>query len=222
MQLQKLSDPLPRFTKNSKVVEFTLGSYALKYAVLEALQDTPHYLLEASHNSSFKTPELETAFAKSAESDFTLSLFAGSCYRNDIAEDITGALATFYNLEGQQVHNIHLCLHEAIINGVVHGNLSVPGIFKNKQMLADYYEWIEARLSVPALFNTRIHISSTLKADRIILEVIDQGRGYLHQNFLNNDIQLDSHQGLQLIQQSCHNVNVLGSGNHIRMEFVIS
>jgi phosphoserine phosphatase RsbU/P len=185
--------------------------------MLEALLDPPHFF----HETHDKEPP-NTLEQRDMDCDLMLSLFAVTCYRQHVAEDITSALTAHYNLTAALAGNIHLCLHEAVLNGVIHGNLSVPGIFRDKKTLGYYYEWIETRLAIPSLSLSRIQVRSTLKNNLLVLEVVDEGRGYAHNRYIGTEDNLKPHQGLSLIRQSCNSVRILGTGNHIQMEFVIT
>lgn len=206
-------------TQCSYVPRFPAGSRLLKAAVLEILEHTPHILYETAEPIA---PNPGTSVVEHSGYDICVCLLATTCYRNDVAEDIAKALSEHYQLPESISSPLHLCLHEAVTNAVIHGNFSVPSAFKNKETLTTYYQWVESMLTVPALAFSHVHIYSTQKDKLLIIDVVDEGKGYSHEHYLGPDNRLELHQGLSLIRQCCTSVNVLNTGNHIQMEFLIA
>lgn len=151
--------------------------------------------------------------------DVGITLYALICYRLPVAEAITQALAEHYHLSSETKADMHLCLHEAITNAVVHGNLSVHGTVGSKEDLRSFYETIETKLAIPALRYSSVHIALTEQDSQVQMDIIDEGRGYQYGEFFSDIGSIPLHKGLILIQKSCIATQILGNGNHIRMTF---
>lgn len=186
------------------------------------LRNIPH---SVHITGSYATPPFLTEHwdnvCASQSYDVGLTLYAFSCYRLPVAEAITQAIAEHYGVSSATKEDMHLCLHEAIANAVVHGNLSVHGTVGNKDDLRSYYAIIETKLAVPALRYSSVHIVITERDNQVQLDIIDEGRGYQYEEFFSDNSSAPTHKGLILIQKSCIATQVLSNGNHIRMKFTL-
>lgn len=155
--------------------------------------------------------------------DLALSFNSEQCYREALAEKIVMALSAAWQLPNTVTSNIHLCLHEALCNAVIHGNLSIPGAAKTTIGLERFYSCVEARLSEPEFSQRKVFLLITRRylgqSPNIVVDVIDQGKGFDYSLLFHDDAALASHQGLTLIKKLSTRTKILGAGNHIQMEF---
>ncbi|MBP2231304.1 anti-sigma regulatory factor (Ser/Thr protein kinase) [Azospirillum agricola] len=117
--------------------------------------------------------------APAVEPGFYLSLTTGTAYGLQCAVLVCDELARRGGLRADQRSNVELCLHEAIANAIVHGNLGLSSATKNQpdgyrlfgQMLRD-------RLEDPAIKRRRIDIFCRWNAATVAIAVVDQGGGF--------------------------------------------
>lgn len=169
-------------------------------------------------DSPQKTIRTYPAFPPSPPCDIWTAPFSVTCYRSPVAADFTKELVNYYGLSAILSDAIHICLHESILNAVIHGNLAINKAIDSMETLTEYYTMIESRLASPVLCQTRVQIFATKRGNILMLEVVDEGDGYRHQSYWR-ERDLVPPQGLGIIQNSCSAVRVLGNGNHIQMDF---
>lgn len=117
--------------------------------------------------------------APAVEPGFYLSLTTGTAYGLQCAVLVCDELARRGGLTPDRRSNVELCLHEAIANAIVHGNLGLSSAAKNQpdgyrlfgQMLRD-------RLEDPLIKRRRIDIFCRWNATTIAIAVVDQGGGF--------------------------------------------
>lgn len=150
-----------------------------------------------------------------------MMFFSGACFSKPVAQNITLSLKKYLRLSEQLAQNIHTCLHEAIANAIIHGNLGLPGSLKTEKPLPEYYQQVEERLKDSAYFFTRVNIMIAQTRKTLFLDVQDEGCGYPHHLYFSETSKLQPHQGISLIRNSCSSAEVRGCGNHIHMEFAL-
>ncbi|PWC32653.1 ATP-binding protein [Azospirillum sp. TSO35-2] len=110
---------------------------------------------------------------------FYLSLTTGSAYGLQCAVLVCDELVRRGVLDPQRRSNTELCLHEAIANAIVHGNLGLSSATKSQpggyrlfsQMMRD-------RLDDPAVVRRRLDIFCRWSDRAIAIAVVDQGGGF--------------------------------------------
>jgi anti-sigma regulatory factor (Ser/Thr protein kinase) len=75
------------------------------------------------------------------------------------------------------MRNIGLCLHEALVNAVIHGNLKIPSTIKNQSPEA-FEQLIQKRESIPEFVNKPINIRCQITPEHLKFEIEDQGSGF--------------------------------------------
>jgi len=188
---------------------------ALTPEIINALHSMPCILAETHEKYHYTIPSHCT------DKSLCLSLFATTCYYGAVAQNLTQALGIYFGLTNTIAENVHIALHEAISNAVIHGNLAVSGIVLNHANFSDYYRWIESKLEVPAFAFSRVYIGCEVADNTLTLAVIDEGEGYSYADYLATRGNHAAHKGIQLIQASCQAVDVMGSGNRIQMQFAL-
>lgn len=83
----------------------------------------------------------------------------------------------FCELHKIEMRNIGLCLHEALVNAVIHGNLEVPSSIKD-QSPESFEQLIQDRESMPEFANRPVSIRCQITPERITFEIEDQGPGF--------------------------------------------
>lgn len=147
-------------------------------------------LSEAFCRGPFLTVELAEADAPLAELDewlgappvepgFYLSLTTGTAYGMQCAALVCDELARRGALPAERRSNVELCLHEAIANAIVHGNLGISSETKNQpQGYRLFGELLRQRLGDPEAVRRRLDIFCRWTAGTLVVAVVDQGAGF--------------------------------------------
>jgi DNA-binding response OmpR family regulator len=86
-------------------------------------------------------------------------------------------LKLFCELYKIDVRNISLCLHEALTNAVIHGNLEIPSAIKD-QSLVEFEKLIQERESLPEFADRQVNIRCQITPEFLQFEIQDQGPGF--------------------------------------------
>ncbi len=116
-------------------------------------------------------------------------------------------------------NHVGLCLHEALTNAVIHGNLQVDSVLKERSW-ENFEALIRTRENDPEFKMRRVHVSYRVHSDAVEFEIRDEGNGFDLGNLPNpNDplALLSSGRGLILIRSFMDRVEWNESGNQIRM-----
>lgn len=113
------------------------------------------------------------------ERGFFLSLTTGTAFGIQGAVLVCNALALRGALPGERRSNVELCLHEAIVNAIVHGNLGIASSAKDDpQGYRVFSRLVGERLSDPAIRRRRLDLLVQWTDGAIIIGVGDQGNGF--------------------------------------------
>ncbi len=115
--------------------------------------------------------------------------------------------------------HIKLCLEEAIVNAIVHGNLEVPSSLKEESW--DRFDRIiEERENNPTFVNRLVHVTYELDREKLCITVEDEGRGFDYRSVIEEEDPLQlmlSGRGIMLIRSFMDEVIWNESGNCIHM-----
>ncbi len=109
---------------------------------------------------------------------FALSLTTASAYRRDIAAIVTSVLHERFPIHAARRMDIATCLHEALINAVVHGNLSLESRMASPEDFASHYAAIEERIGKALYKGRRINIAAWQRNHYLELRISDEGQGF--------------------------------------------
>ena len=84
---------------------------------------------------------------------------------------------SFCELYKIDVRNIGLCLHEALANAVIHGNLEIPAEIKNDSLEA-FETLIQERELLPEFADRQVRIRCQITPEALQFEIQDQGPGF--------------------------------------------
>jgi anti-sigma regulatory factor (Ser/Thr protein kinase) len=117
--------------------------------------------------------------------------------------------------------DLELAVHEAVVNGLLHGNLEI--VSEDRQTLEgfrNYYETVEKRLDTPPFGRRGIEISAVADERSITVSVIDSGAGYDRSNLsVSDDSDRKSGRGLALIRHFAQDVRIDDGGRKLTMRF---
>ncbi len=124
----------------------------------------------------------------------------------------------FCSLHKINVRNIGLCLHEAMVNAIIHGNFDVPSTLKNESP-EDFEALVKEREADPTYRDKQVRIKCQVSIKRLIFEIADEGKGFnpdiLH--FLDPLHMLPSGRGILIITSFMDKVFWNKNGNCITM-----
>ncbi|MBP2298247.1 ATP-binding protein [Azospirillum picis] len=110
---------------------------------------------------------------------FYLSLTTGSAYGLQCAVLVCDELARRGVLDPHRRSDMELCLHEAVVNAIVHGNLGLSSAAKGEPGgYRRFSEMMRARLGDPAMIRRRLDIFCRWDNRSITIAVLDQGGGF--------------------------------------------
>jgi len=180
-------------------------------------------ILRRPYNSFMEIGErsrLETAITRmNADTlDFALSLTTESTYHNDIAGMVTAALHDRFGISDALQIDIETCLREALINAVVHGNLSLETCMKSREDFEAYYTAIEERIGKALYKIRRVNIAVLDRNQHLELRVSDEGQGFTF-DINAADILFPHSRGLFLIHSLADNMWVADDRRTLCMTF---
>ena len=116
------------------------------------------------------------------------------------------------------MRNIGLCLHEALVNAVIHGNLEIPSTIKD-QSLEAFEKLIQERESLPEFADRPVVIRCQITPERIKFEIEDQGSGFdlNRMKHLSPTEMLPTGRGILIITSLMDEVSWNETGNCITM-----
>ncbi len=117
--------------------------------------------------------------APPVEPGFYLSLTTGTAYGLQCAALVCDELARRGVLTGERRGNVELCLHEAVANAIVHGNLGISSAAKNQpEGHRLFSRLLRDRLGDRAIRRRRLDIFARWGGDGLSVAVLDQGGGF--------------------------------------------
>lgn len=121
---------------------------------------------------------------------FSFLLTCPVIYNCDVARIFVNALNQRINLTGDRAAGIHLALHEAIVNGLIHGNLDISSEYRQSaRLFMEYGRILSERLNDPAYARKSLSISAAWDNTKLRLKIRDEGAGYvIRDNFYNRSL----------------------------------
>lgn len=137
--------------------------------------------------------------------DILLSITTASCYTSNLAHLLTDSINNRFNLNDYKRQEIATCLHEAIMNSMLHGNLKMSSDFRTINGLYNYRTEIEKRLSIGMYKSRRVNIMAWNKNNCLQIAINDEGNGFTIPNYAVNDT-LPNGRGLMFIHSLADSV----------------
>lgn len=108
-----------------------------------------------------------------------LSLASGSAFRINVAMSLcSGLVERGWLHPGRQV-DVELCLHEAVVNAVTHGNLELQRCADGDSGFADRLDSVYYQLTLMPFAARRVVIDVARRADGgLTTDIQDQGKGF--------------------------------------------
>ncbi len=148
-----------------------------------------------------------------------MALSTKTAYSTEPAHFFCEALADRLGLTATQRDHVELALHEALANGLLHGNLEVSSA--ERQTLEGFRRYcreIEAQLQDPLFAGRRIEVSAVCDASSLTVTVSDNGAGY-DEAPSSDDPLKKSGRGLRLMHEMADQVTIADKGRIVSMRF---
>lgn len=144
-------------------------------------------------------------------------------YACDVAQIFTEALNKRLNFTPSRYGNIHLALHEALVNGLIHGNLEISSDLR--QSAKDYVMYsqiLKERLMDPAYARKSISIWANWDAQKLEIKIRDEGAGYAISTSMEKkqDAKAKSGRGLKMIAGTADSCTIEDFGRELTLSFV--
>ncbi len=163
---------------------------------------------------------------KERKHPFSLSLLLTGpmVYRYDVAQVFTTALQQRRKFSDERKQAIHLAVHEALVNGLFHGNLQLSSSMRQDVVgFVSYLDLVARRLNTPAYAQKAISICSVWNKMRLEIKIKDEGVGYSLEQILkrnSGDVSSKSGRGLQIIAHAVDSCTIDNYGKEITLSFL--
>lgn len=150
-----------------------------------------------------------------------MALSTATAYSLAPAHMFSNVLADRYHLSQELRDAIELAVHEAVVNGLLHGNLEIgSGDRQSLEGLRRFGEMLSAQLQDPSLASRRIEVTAVVSDHEVELSVIDSGPGYEPESLAGDEsAERKSGRGLQLIRHFAQAVEISEGGRKLSMRF---
>jgi anti-sigma regulatory factor (Ser/Thr protein kinase) len=149
-----------------------------------------------------------------------ISVTTISCFSMSIAPILGRWLVDHGWLFADRLHDLELCLHEAISNAVVHGNLGIQhGPGGDRHAFDRFHGEIHARLAIREYARRRVAIDISNRPDDILVVVTDEGEGFQPSSRTEMAVDAKSGRGLHILRQLSDDVELMAGGRCINMMF---
>lgn len=151
-----------------------------------------------------------------------LGLATSSAYGVELAKLFTAALMGRLGLSDDLRDNMELALHEALVNGLIHGNLGIPSTGRETlELFTEYCRQVERGLSDPERGSRLIEVYAWWSKQHVDISVEDDGDGF-DPKALEVEAQVNgrtSGRGLQLIGSLAETYRITQGGRRLTMRF---
>lgn len=145
-------------------------------------------------------------------------------YQYDIAGLFSAVLQQKRGFSDARRQTIHLALHEALANGLLHGNLALSSSLRQTtQGVFSYSELIDKRLHQTAYKHKAICVCAFWDKGHMEIKVQDEGHGFVLDKILkkaDTSITAKSGRGLQMIARSADSCTLENCGRKITLSFL--
>lgn len=145
-------------------------------------------------------------------------------YQCDIAQIFTEALRRRLNFSVGRFAGIHMALHEALVNGLTHGNLGLSSeLRQTAQDFLKYTQLLAERLKDPAFARKSLSIVATWNEQKLEIKIRDEGEGYIVQTDMQQmpSVSAKSGRGLRLIAGTADSCTIDDFGREITLAFLL-
>ncbi|MBP5534312.1 MAG: SpoIIE family protein phosphatase [Alphaproteobacteria bacterium] len=123
---------------------------------------------------------IETTAKEELPNSLSFLLTCPVMYNCDVSRIFVDALNQKLNFTTDRFAGIHLALHEAIVNGLIHGNLDIGSEYRQSaRSFVEYGKILSERLNDPAYAQKSLSISAAWDSTKLRIKIRDEGAGYV-------------------------------------------
>lgn len=150
-----------------------------------------------------------------------LSLSTATCFSLDLAPLLCGAMVARGWLSADRRAEAEICLHEAISNAIVHGNLDVhQGPSADAGAFDGFFRSIQARLTDRDHASRRVTVEAVAAADMLCITIRDEGRGHPgHVPTAVEQLEAKSGRGIRIMGELADRVTFTEGGRAANLYF---
>lgn len=150
-----------------------------------------------------------------------LSLSTATCFSLDLAPLLCGAMVSRGWLSADRRPEAEICLHEAISNAIVHGNLDVhQGPSADAGAFDGFFRAIQARLTDRDHASRRVTVEVVADPDMLCLTIRDEGRGHPgHVPTAVEQLEAKSGRGIRIMGELADRVTFTEGGRAVHLYF---
>ena len=145
-------------------------------------------------------------------------------YACDVARIFTEALNARLQLTTGRRDKIQLALHEALVNGLIHGNLQIGSeLRQSARDFVEYSRLLNERLNDPAYAQKSVSIWATWNDKKLEIKIRDEGAGYAISTAMQKkpELKAKSGRGLRLIATTADSCTIEDFGREITLSFML-
>lgn len=159
-----------------------------------------------------------------AQGSFAILLTCPAIYECDVARVFVDILNQRLKLTKDRAAGIHLALHEAIVNGLIHGNLDIGSEYRQSvRLFMEYGRILSERLKDPSYARKSLSISAVWDVSKVAVKIRDEGAGYvIRDNFYNrslSNVKNKTGRGLLFIAGIADSCTIDDFGREINLTF---
>jgi CheY-like chemotaxis protein len=143
---------------------------------------------------------------------------------NTLINYIFSHLRARWLVSDEDLHDVKVCLYEALTNAFEHGNLGITGEKKSKLLEQGQQSWRDYLVSVmesPANAAKKIRVNLVISEKEMVVVIRDEGPGFDYrartQDVDPEELFRSSGRGLLLIQSLMDGLSFNETGNEVRM-----
>ncbi|OYQ33757.1 hypothetical protein CHU95_15565 [Niveispirillum lacus] len=150
-----------------------------------------------------------------------LSLSTVTSFSLDMAPLLCAALVARGWLEGRRRADAEICVHEAVSNAIVHGNLDIHQAPTADGVAFDgFYRLVQERLTNREHANRRVTVEALVQPPDLCIRITDQGRG--HPGLIPTEIdrlEAKSGRGVRIMGELADRVSFSDAGRTVSLTF---
>lgn len=145
-------------------------------------------------------------------------------YACDVAQIFAQTLSDRLQLTDTRQSKIHLALHEALVNGLIHGNLQLGSeLRQSARDFVEYSRLLNERLNDPAYAQKSVSIWAAWNNKKLEIKIRDEGAGYVISTAMQKrpELKAKSGRGLRLIAGTADSCTIEDFGREITLSFML-
>ena len=148
--------------------------------VIETIEKTFRKLAEEADQRKIIKYIVDENISLSIPSDFE--------FLNTVINYVFSHLKARWLVNDENLHDVKVCMYEALTNAFEHGNLGIPGDEKSRLLEISQQAWRDfllERINSPEFSEKQIEVQLQINDERMVLRVRDQGQGFAYENHFN-------------------------------------